>query len=111
MAWTFFGEVTGTNQLNIQDARSNANELLFIIEFSYNASNAKARVSYLTPALSEAYMPIFGYYYGPNDYASVACNITSNGYAYIQNSWWKVVSSGNSVSLSDSTVKLIVYYR
>ena len=65
--WTFFGEVTGTNQLNIQDARSNANELLFIIEFSYNTSNAKARVSYLTPALSEAYMPIFGYYYGVFD--------------------------------------------
>ena len=111
MKWKLAGQTTGSTQLNVNSFLSKAKEFLLIVIFSYNSSNSKARIDHIVNADNLGNALLSGYYYGPNDYASIGCIISESGYAYITPIWWKVVESGNDINLLDNTAELFVYYR
>ena len=111
MKWKLAGQTTGSTPLNVNSFLSKAKEFLLIVVFSYNSSNSKARIDHIVNADNLGNVLVSGYYYDPNNYASIGCIISESGYASISSTWWKVVGNGNDIDLSDNTAELFVYYR
>ena len=111
MKWKLAGQTTGSTPLNVNSFLPSAKEFLLIVVFSYNSVGTKARIDHTVNADSLGDILVSGYYYGPNDHASIGCIISLSGYASISSTWWKVVGSGDDIDISDDTATLFVYYR
>lgn len=110
--WKLFGSRTGSNIINIKELIDAGREIKVVVEAQYSSSGGRTKFIFDLPSEDIVGTYSAGYCFSSSNYASVAIFVTAEYAVAITPSWWKVVENVSStITLSDTTATLKVYYR
>lgn len=110
--WKLFGSRTGSNIINIKELIDAGREIKVVVEAQYSSSGGRTKFIFDLPSEDIVGTYSAGYCFSSSNYASVAIFVTAEYGVAITPSWWKVVENASStITLSDTTATLKVYYR
>lgn len=110
--WKLFGSRTGSNIINIKELIDAGREIKVVVEAQYSSSGGRTKFIFDLPSEDIVGTYSAGYCFSSSNYASVAIFVTAEYAVAITPSWWKVVENASStITLSDTTATLKVYYR